>query len=393
MKQPKIRTGLDILRDEDFAGLKDLRLGLLTHPASIDAQLNHAVGLFHASENIDLVRLFGPQHGILGETQDNMIEWEGFIDPVSRLKVHSLYGEHRKPTPDMLKGLDALVIDLQDVGSRVYTFNWTALLCLRACAEQGCKVVVLDRPNPIIPFGMGGPLLDMAFESFVGMAPIPLQHGLTTGELLTYCNRTFDIGADLEVIWMDGGARSMWFEDTGLPWVFPSPNLPTMDSLLVYPGFVLFEGTNLSEGRGTTRPFELFGAPYIDPHALIRRLEGWELPGARFRPLHFQPTFQKWENRVCGGAQVYAADRTVFRPVLTALAVLCAARELWPKEFAWKHPPYEYEHEKLPIDILAGSESLRRDVDAGKTPYEIAGSWNEDLVAFEKSVAEFQRYT
>jgi uncharacterized protein YbbC (DUF1343 family) len=387
-----MKTGLDVLAGEGFRRLKGRRVGLLVHPASVDAGLGHAVRLFRSSKNVRLVRLFGPQHGIRGETQDNMIEWEGFRDPATGLRVFSLYGRRRKPAPEMLRGLDVLVIDLQDVGARPYTFNWTALLCMKACAEQGVRVMVLDRPNPVSPSGRDGPVLDMVFNSFVGLAAVPLQHAMTAGELAALCNAELGLGADLEVVRMKGWRRSMWFEDTGLPWVLPSPNLPTPESALVYPGFVLLEGTNLSEGRGTTRPFEFFGAPFIEPDRLVRRLDAWRLPGVFFRPLGFKPTFQKWAGKLCAGAQVHVTDRAKFRPVLTAAAVLCAARELWPKEFAWKRPPYEYERVKLPIDILAGDERLRRAVDSGVSPLEISRSWRAELSDFARRAEPFLHY-
>jgi len=387
-----VETGLDLLVQEDFRSLKGRRVGLLVHPASVDRSLVHAADRFLSSDRLKVVRLFGPQHGIRGETQDNMIEWQGFTDPKTGIQTCSLYGEHRKPTPAMLEGLDDLIIDLQDAGSRVYTFNWTMLLCMEACAAQGVRVIVLDRPNPVSPQGRDGPMLDMGFKSFVGLAPIPLLHGLTSGELAVFCNRVLKVGAELEVRWMRGYRRSQWFEDTGLPYVFPSPNLPTLDSCVAYPGFVLLEGTNISEGRGTTRPFEVFGAPFVDADALAHRLADWELPGAAFRPMYFQPAFQKWAGEVCGGVQLHLLDRHVFRPVLTAVAALCALRELHPDGLAWKQPPYEYERVKLPFDILAGGAGLRSAIDAGKDPRAIAAGWKAGLAGFSRQAAADLHY-
>ncbi|MFA5139720.1 MAG: DUF1343 domain-containing protein [Elusimicrobiota bacterium] len=392
LTSPVVRSGLDVLRDEGFKRLAGKRLGLLVHPPSVDGRFTHAVSLFRNAGGFELVRLFGPQHGIRGETQDNMIEWEGFKDPATGVEVCSLYGQHRKPTPAMLSGIDALVIDMQDVGARPYTFNWTMLLCMQACAEQGVEVVVLDRPNPVAPLGVEGPLLDMEYKSFVGLAPVPMMHRLTVGELAVFCDQRLKVAADLDVVWMSGYKRSLWFEESGLPWVFPSPNLPTIESCLVYPGFVLFEATNLSEGRGTTRPFEVFGAPFIDPDALVRVLEDWNLPGVLFRPMHFQPTFHKWGGKVCGGAQVHVLDKASLKPMLTATAVLCAVRELWPEDFAWKQPPYEYEAAKLPIDILAGGPGLREAVDGGESPHSIAASWGADEKSFREASAGSLHY-
>jgi len=263
---------------------------------------------------------------------------------------------------------------------------------MEACAELGIKVFVLDRPNPVGALRREGPVLNMDYTSFVGMARIPLRHGLTAGELSLFCNRTLKVGADLEVVRMRGFERSMWFGDTGLPWVLPSPNLPTADSAAVYPGSVLLEGTNISEGRGTTRPFEIIGAPFVDPHALVSRLSGRKLPGAVFRPLHFQPAFHKWSGELCAGVQIHVTDRLAFRPVLTAVAILAAMRELWPGKFEWKQPPYEYENKKLPIDILAGGPGLREGVDRAKAPDEIARAWRQGLSRFDREVSQCLLY-
>ena len=387
-----VMTGLDLIQQDDFAVLAGQRVGLLVHPASTDRNLRHTAQICHATVRVDLRCLFGPQHGLHGETQDNMVEWEGFSDPATGLPVHSLYGTTRKPTPDMLQGIDTLVVDLQDVGSRYYTFIWTLLLCLEACAETGKRVVVLDRPNPLGGVQREGNVLDREFHSFVGLAPLPMRHGLTMGEVAVWFRSLFGLDVSLEVVWLRGWQRSLWFDEIGLPWVMPSPNMPTLQTACVYPGFCLLEGTELSEGRGTTRPFEIFGAPYIDPERLVARLGAWNLPGVVFRPLHFEPTFQKHAGRICGGAQLHVTDRESFRPVLTAVAVLCGVREMWPAEFRWKQPPYEYEQEKLPIDILAGGSGLRHGVEAGHSPWEIVAEWDEELTAFAEDIQEFQHY-
>ncbi len=384
-------TGLDLIQVQNFSPVAGARLGLLAHPASVDRRLQHAVPIIHSAAGVDLRCLFGPQHGLRGETQDNMIEWEGFTDPLTGLQVYSLYGRTRKPTHEMLEDIDTLVVDLQDIGARYYTFVWTLLLCMEACASAGKRVVVLDRPNPIGGLREGN-VLDLAYRSFVGLAPLPMRHGLTVGELATWLRRHFDLDLDLEVIWMTGWRRHLWHDATGLPWVMPSPNLPTLDSACAYPGFCLLEGTELSEGRGTTRPFEILGAPFIDPDHLVRRLAAWQLPGVVFRPLHFLPTFQKFARRLCGGVQVHVTERDAFRPVLTATAVLSAVRELWPDDFRWRQPPYEYETQKLPIDILAGCSAFRRDIDAGRSPWEMAAEWEGELAAFATTVQEFMHY-
>jgi len=388
----QVNTGLDRLAAEGFARLNGRRVGLVVHPASVDRRFRHAVGLMLAAGPADLKALFGPQHGILGQTQDNMIEWEGFTAPRTGLAVHSLYGEHRKPTGAMLEGLDVLVIDLQDVGARYYTFIWTMLLCLEACAEHGVQVMVLDRPNPIGGRRTEGTVLDPEFLSFVGLAPIPMRHGLTAGELARFFVRWLGIDLDLEIVWMEGWSRDMDFRDTGLPWVMPSPNMPTLDTAWVYPGACLLEGTTVSEGRGTTRPFEIFGAPYVDPETLAEILKAWNLPGCRLRPLHFEPTFHKFAGRVCGGVQVHVTDPEVFESVPTYTAAIAAIRSLWPRDFSWKQPPYEYETEKLPIDILAGGAAWREQVEAGLSPWQMKTDWLGQLKVFAELTAEFRHY-
>jgi uncharacterized protein YbbC (DUF1343 family) len=381
----EVRTGVERLLSGEADHLKGLRLGLIHHPASVTANLASSAHSLLA-EGFELRALFGPQHGAYGEKQDDMIESDDFRDPLTGLPTYSLYGEVRKPTPAMLEGLDALLFDLQDVGVRVYTFVWTMALAMEACAEADVRFVVLDRPNPV-GGRREGPVLRPGFETFVGLHPIPLRHGLTAGELARWLVRERGIGCALEVIPCEGWERGMQWDDTGLPWVMPSPNLPTLDSCSVYPGMVLLEGTNLSEGRGTTRPFELFGAPFIDPSALAEMLGGTLGPGVKLRPCHFEPTFQKHRGAVCGGAQLHVTDREAFLPVRAAVAILCAARALAAGRFQWREPPYEYETEKLPIDILWGHSGLRAGVEAGLGPDAILDGVAKELAAFEASTA------
>lgn len=376
------RTGLDRFErafPKRFAGA---RAGLLCHPASVGAGLEHAAAVLLRSNKIQLKALFGPQHGLWGQTQDNMVEWEGFRDPATGLPAHSLYGAVRKPKPEWLRGLDLLVVDLQDVGSRYYTFIWTLALCMEACEEAGKAVGVLDRPNPIGGTLVEGPVLDPAYASFVGLRPLPVRHGMTIGEIALYlCDRYYP-GLDLAVVPMEGWRRAHDFRRTGLPWVMPSPNMPTPDTALVYPGMCLLEGTNLSEGRGTTRPFELFGAPFADARTLVRRLESFRLPGVVFRPCSFLPAFQKWAGRLCHGAQIHITDAKTFRPFAAGAAILNAFQGLYPGDFAWKRPPYEYETVKLPIDILAGSARLRADLEAGRGLAAMREEWEAEVRAF-----------
>ena len=368
------------------------RVGVVANPASVDHAFRHVADRIAAQPGVTLAALFGPQHGFHADAQDNMVETAHARHPRLGVPIHSLYGDSREPAPEMLDGLDLLVIDLQDVGTRVYTYVYTMANCLRAARRRGLPVVVCDRPNPIGGEQVEGPVLDPAYASFVGQFAIPLRHGLTIGELARLFNDHFGIGADLEVVPLGGWSRSMRHDDADAPWVMPSPNLPTLDSAAVYPGTVLLEGTLLSEGRGTTRPFELAGAPGIDPEALAGALNGLGLPGVRFRPATFEPTFQKHAGRPCGGCQIHVTDRRAFRPVVTGVAVLAACRQALGDRFRWRDPPYEYERDKMPIDILAGSPALRRDVEAGRTAADVAAGWQDDLDAFEALRRDFLLY-
>jgi len=387
------RTGLDRIEKEWPKDLKGARVGLLVHPASVNSRLEHAVSVLGRSRKCKLAALFGPQHGIYGQTQDNMVEWEGFRDAATGLPVYSLYGATRKPVTAMLKDFDVLVVDMQDVGSRYYTFTWTLDLCMEACSEAGKSVVVLDRPNPINGQSVEGPLLRADFSSFVGLKPIPVRHGMTMGEIGSYLQASFYPGLDYRVIRMQGWKRKMWFDQTALPWVMPSPNMPTLDTALVYPGMCLFEATNVSEGRGTTRPFELFGAPFIHPETIVSVLKEFKLSGVVFRPLSFQPTFQKHAGLLCGGAQIHVTDRQKFRPFMTGVAVLKAIHNTYPRDFKWNEPPYEYDEVNLPIDILSGSDQLRKDIETWKDLDEMETWWQEDARAFDKIRKTFLHYS
>ncbi|MEW6110123.1 MAG: DUF1343 domain-containing protein [Nitrospirota bacterium] len=382
----KIRTGLDLAEKSWPRSLVDSKVGLLVHPASVNGNLFNASDVFQKSRKFMLKALFGPQHGIKGETQDNMIEWEGYNDPKKGIPVFSLYGRNRKPSPLMLKDLDVLVIDLQDIGARYYTFIWTMALAFEACQELKKTVVVLDRPNPIGGHIIEGPVLKPAFSSFVGLHPLPVRHGMTIGEIALYLNDLFYPFLKLHVIPIKGWERKMWFDKTKLFWVLPSPNIPTLDSATVYPGMCLLEGTNLSEGRGTTRPFEIFGAPFIEPDELIKRLNGFRLPGVIFRPLYFLPTFQKYSGILCGGAQIHVTDRERFKPFKSAVTVLKAIHDLYPDDFAWKNPPYEYEEVIQPIDMLAGTDRVRKDIEQGVDLRYMEAWWDHELREFDKKI-------
>jgi len=364
--------------------LDGARVGIVCNHASVDHGFEHIVDRLAASDRLTLAAIFGPQHGVRSDVQDNMIETPHRDDPARRVPIYSLYSETREPTAEMLRGLDVLVIDLQDIGARIYTYIYTMANCLKACARHGVPVIVCDRPNPINGVDVEGALLVPGFESFVGLFPIPMRHGMTMGELARLFNERFGVGAALEVVEMEGWRREMYADATGLPWVMPSPNMPTLDTAIVYPGTVLFEGTMLSEARGTTRPFELVGAPWIEAERFGKEMNALGLPGAYLRPAVFEPTFQKHAKQTCGGCQIHVTDRLAFRPVLTGVALIQMFRNLNPQNFAWRQPPYEYEHDKLPIDILAGSAALREQIESNLGALDIAASWREEEEAFRE---------
>jgi len=379
---PGVMTGLMRLVESPPAKFQKARLGLLANQASVGPGYRHAIQMIDQALPGRLRVLFGPQHGFAGEKQDNMVESDHGRDATSGRPVFSLYGETRRPRPEMLEGLDVLLVDLVDVGTRVYTFAHTLSYCLEAAAEVGLAVRVLDRPNPIGGTLVEGNLLAPDCASFVGRFPIPMRHGLTLGELALYMADHMDPTPDLEVAPLAGWTRDMYFDRTGLPWVLPSPNIPTPDTTLVYPGQVLWEGTNLSEGRGTTRPFHFVGAPFVDARGLAEALAPYDLPGVCFRPASFEPTFQKHAGQVCHGLEVHPVDRESFRPYLTSLTILEVLLKLHPDLVAWKQPPYEYEYERLPLDLILGDRRVREGLEAGTSAAALAEGWAVDLEAF-----------
>ena len=376
----------------DSGLLAGRRVGIVCNPASIDGEFRHVADRLASDRHVRLAAIFGPQHGFSSDVQENMIETGHGRDEIRRVPVYSLYSETREPTAEMLRDLDLLVIDLQDVGTRIYTYIYTMANCLRAARRHGVKVIVCDRPNPIGGVAVEGPMLEPGFESFVGLYPIPMRHGMTIGEVARLFNEHFDIGADLEVMTMEGWNRGMYADRTGLPWVLPSPNIPTVDSAVVYPGTVLFEGTNVSEGRGTTRPFEIVGAPWVVAEPFADAMNRLGLPGVRFRPALFEPTFHKHAKTSCGGCQIHVLDRETFRAVETGVALLGAFRAADSNRFQWRDPPYEYEHKKLPIDILAGSSELRDQIVAGTPARDVARSWEKGVAEFDKIRRRFLLY-
>lgn len=396
-----IRSGLDrfVASPAHAAGLaRGARIGLVAHPSSVDATLRHAADLLRASADVRLVRLFGPEHGVRGEAQD-MEAVGGGGDPATGLPVVSLYGSEEsslRPRRSDLEGLDAVVCDLQDVGSRYYTFVYTLSHVMEACAEAEIPVVVLDRPNPLGGVRVEGPVLDPAFASFVGRYPLPVVHGMTPAELALWFRDALGVRCDLRLVPMEGWRRVMEFEDTGLPWVLPSPNMPTPDTARVYPGGCLVEGTNLSEGRGTTRPFELVGAPWLDGPELARRLDDAArregLSGFRARAAWFRPMFQKHAGRTCSGVQIHLDDRKAFRPFESFLLLLREARALDPASFAWRTDAYEFVSDRLAIDLLLGRGDLRGWIEAGAPLREMEAVWAADTERFRADRVRFLLY-
>jgi uncharacterized protein YbbC (DUF1343 family) len=387
-----ITLGIDRLLGPDRKLVEGRRVGIVCNPASIDARFRHTADRLVEDPAVTVSAIFGPQHGFRSDLQDNMIETPHARDVRRCVPIFSLYSETREPTAEMLRDVDVLVIDLQDVGTRVYTYIYTMANCMRAAARHGVQVVVCDRPNPVGGEDVEGNLLQPACTSFVGQFPIPLRHGMTIGEIARLFNEAYAIGASLDVVPLDGWRRTMYHDETGVPWVIPSPNLPTLDSAVVYPGAVLFEGTRLSEGRGTTRPFELIGAPWIDGERLADAMNECGLPGVHFRPAFFEPTFQKHAKQTCGGCQIHVTDRRAFRPVRTAVELMSGFRQQDPSRFAWREPPYEYEHDKEPIDILYGSDRLRATLDGGGDVGALVASWRPEEEAFRRTREPYLLY-
>jgi len=388
-----VKTGIERLALEPPKGLRGKRLGLLANPASVDSNLTHSRTIIDAHFPGQLKALFSPQHGFFAEKQDNMIASENVTDPELNIPVFSLYGETRTPSDTMLDHIDTLIVDLQDVGTRVYTFIYTMALSMLAAGENNKEVVVLDRPNPLGGNAIEGNCLSEEYKSFVGMYPIPMRHGLTIGELALLFNGFFGIGCQLSVVAMEGWTRDMFFQDTGLPWIPPSPNLPTPTSALVYPGQVLWEGTNVSEGRGTTQPFEVFGAPFFHTARLKNRLIHRALSGVHLRPLAFEPTSNKWMGELCRGFQIHVLNPHLLTPYFTTLSFLQSVFDCHSEEFQWKSPPYEYEYDKLPFDLITGDPAIRKAIAAHEPLEDVAQEWQQDLAGFDQVRKGFLLYS
>jgi uncharacterized protein YbbC (DUF1343 family) len=386
---------LEVLIDRERGSLEGSGVALLAHAASVTSRIEYAWDALHLLPGIQIKALFSPEHGLMGTHQDQE-GVEGRQDAwLEGVPVHSLYGkepESLRPTAEMLQGVDVLLVDLQDVGSRYYTYVYTLSHCMEACAQAGVEVWVLDRPNPLGGTMLEGNLVAEKFRSFVGRYPLPVRHAMTIGELALMMNEAFGIDCPLRVVPMEGWERGMWFDQTGLPWILPSPNMPTLATATVYPGGCLLEGTNLSEGRGTTRPFEIVGATWVDPALFARALNGLGLPGVRFRPLCFRPTFHKYAGETCGGVEIHVIDREEFLPFLTGVRLIHCAARLWPEAFDWRRDPYEFERDRPAIDLLAGGSWLRERVAEGKDPAGAQPEWEEELREFRMLRERFLLY-
>ena len=388
----EVKIGLEKILDEKQDLLKGMRVGLICNQASVNRKFQHAADLFYEHTEINLTALFGPQHGIRGDVQDNMIETAHTFDDLTGLPIYSLYSETREPTEEMVRNLDALVFDLQDVGCRVYTFIYTMANAMKACAKFGKKFFVLDRPNPIGGIKIEGNLLESGYESFVGQYSIPMRHGMTVGELAGFFNREFGINCDLTVVLMDGWQRNLYMDETDAPWVMPSPNMPTVDTTVVFPGTVYFEGTQVSEGRGTTRPFEIIGAPYINSKELKESLAGLKLEGVIYREVNFLPTFQKFGGEPCSGIFLHVTDRETFEPVITGIAIVKSILDLYKHSFEWKKAAYEYIFDKNPFDVISGTDKTRKQFESGIEIPEIKNSWMEDEKKFSDDRIKYLLY-
>jgi len=392
MSDRRTRPGVEVLLDAKIGLISGQRVALVCNQASVLPDFRHVADVFAGRNEFRLTTLFGPQHGIRGDVQDNMIETEHATDSRTGLPIYSLYSETREPTEEMLADVDTIVFDMQDVGCRIYTFAYTMANCMRSAKKFGKRVVVCDRPNPITGAQVEGNVTEKEFTSFVGQFEIPTRHGMTMGELARLFNEHFGIGCDLEVVKMDGWRREMWFEETGLPWILPSPNIPTVDTCVVFPATVYLEGTELSEGRGTTKVFEINGAPFIDPYKWAAALRDFDFPGVAFRECYFQPTFQKWAKQTCGGVQIHVTDRESFTPVVVGIAMVKTAYDLYQDKFEWKRDAYEYEFGKNPFDVVSGTDTIRKAIEVGASIEEITAAWEPRSSEFKEVRKEFLLY-
>ena len=380
-----IKLGLTVLLEYRLDLIEGRNIGLITNSTGVNESLQDNISLLVDNPKAKLKAIFSPEHGLWGSVQDAISIPFAQYDQI-KIPIYSLYGKTTKPTSEMLDGIDALIFDIQDVGVRFYTYISTMAMAMQACAENGVDFIVLDRPNPVNGNILEGNVLDPDFSSFVGYLPILLRHGMTVGELVRLFNEHFQIGVKLSIVAMEGWKRDMWFEDTGLAWIMPSPNMPTLDTATVYPGMCLFEGTNVSEGRGTTKPFEIIGAPWIDAHKLADSLNNLSLSGTKFRPVYFIPTFSKYKDQRCGGVQVHVIDRDKFTPVKIALNIIETIMRKYPDNFQWigNNRPF--------FDLLMGTDKVRNDLSKGRSVDDIILSWKDETSDFANIRSKYLLY-
>lgn len=384
-----MQNGIDRIISDNFACFVDKNTALLTNISATDKKLQPTIYHFINNKKFNLHFILAPEHGLFSALQDQ-VSVKSFKK--RRIPIISLYGKKRIPPLNILKVIDILIVDLIDIGTRYYTFVWSAVLLLKQLARMNKRIIILDRPNPLNGITIQGPILEKKFLSFVGLYPLPVRHGLTIGEICNMVNIEERINCDLQVIKMTGWQRKFYFTDCNLNWTVPSPNMPTFETALVYPGMCLLEGTNVSEGRGTTRPFEIFGAPYIDEEEIVKELDLKKIPGVQFRPLKFIPTFHKYKGLVCGGAQIYVNDLERFDPVFTGLEIISTIKRLYPKKFAWRKPPYEFEKKKMPFDILIGNSWIRQEIERGDSVDSMRMRWEDDLERFRRKRKKYLLY-
>lgn len=382
------KLGVEVLLDEQKDLIKGKRVGLITNPTGVDQNLNSIVDLLYNDPDVELTALYGPEHGVRGDAQaGSYVEY--YIDEETGLPVYSLYGQTRKPTPEMLENIDVLLFDIQDVGTRFYTYIYTMAYAMEAAQEKGIPFIVLDRPNPLGGQKVEGPVLDPDYASFVGNYPIPLRHGMTVGELATLFNEEFEIGADLTVVQMNGWKRNMYYHDTPLQFVMPSPNMPTFETALVYPGAALIEGTNVSEGRGTTKPFELIGAPFVNSTEFAATLNELNLPGVAFRAASFTPTFSKHSGKLSHGVQIHITNKKPYDPIVTGLHIVKTLHDMYPDDFEFRA------RNSAGIsffDNLIGNGWVMDAIKNGESINSIENQWEDDLKEFEQLRKEFLLY-
>ncbi|UCD04938.1 MAG: DUF1343 domain-containing protein [candidate division WOR-3 bacterium] len=383
--------GIDRLVREDFRSIRGMKIGLLSMSSCCDSRLIPTLSLLSNARKVTIAALFAPEHGFHGAVQDQ----KSIPDSAAGkgMRIYSMYGRTREPAPAALQKTDAVIIDLQDIGSRYYTFLWSAMLMIKEVALIGKTIFILDRPNPLNGIAVEGPVLDPAYSSFVGLYPVPVRHGMTIGEMCVMLNNTENLGADLRVVKIRGWHRRQYHDETPLFWSMPSPNMPHFTTALVYPGMCLVEGTNLSEGRGTTRPFEIFGAPWVDVERLLRELRRNDIPGAAFRPVHFMPTFHKYRGELCAGAQIYVTDRRRFKPLTAGLQIIRSLYRIFPEYFRWRDPPYEFEKKKMPFDILIGNRWIRQGIEHGASIETLEKRWMPELKKYRMARKRYLFYS